>query len=823
MANSTFRHLYTDTLDGQSIVKNYIKNAFANENVNGWAPYSNTPGPAPVTGTGSSGGTQTVAQVTTNNTTVNSINPNQWPAQSFTTSTATTILSASLKLDQVGGTGATGNMVIGVYTVSGGNPGTLLGTSDPVNANTLTSTPTNTTFTFTSGPSLSASTQYFIVLQPTSVTFNSSVIEIARDNTNPYSGGQAFLSLNAGSTWSATTGSDLTFNVTGTGGVDVTITRNTSSPLRNEADFLFTKDAANRQGEGVSYDFTIDKADQTKLMSVSFDYSASAAFVTGTNSDMQVFVYDITNAVLIPVSRSSILAPKGFFYGTFPTNTSQSYRLILHVATTNASAYTLEFTNVEVNTIQTLAQGAIVTEWQPFSMVITAVTSNPTLGTVIESSAFFRRVGDSAQVTFAFRQTAPGTAGSGHYLFSLPPGLAFDPNKLNDTEGGSGPYILGYAQPAFSTAGSVIPSSPSDDANHLNLQILDTLGNCVGSANYGLDNSNQYYGFNAIVPILNWTSGVASINSSNLVMSNLLANGTRVTGASPTALGEYRSMLRIANTTTFTDVNGTPSPLPSAPNGIKIWTANGATNGDPNNQPSRYEIFVGKQKTIRLEFYQNTGRTGYFDPDVMISTASADIGIFQSYDPTTGVVILESSVIGGNPQSYVGVDPTQQTPIANGYFDIFVADNMFQIQVGGASTIGDVQTSMLSETQFQSYRSTDWVLMDGRDVTGSMYALVTGNTLLPDMRGRFQRMKDYGAGNDVNYGDVPVGTVEADFFQNHNHTFGITSNPGGTPGTYGATGGPQSFVFGYIGGANGNASAETQPKAIVVNMFIKIN
>lgn len=56
------------------------------------------------------------------------------------------------------------------------------------------------------------------------------------------------------------------------GSPTVTITRTTSSPLRGAASYLLTKDAANRQGQGVSYDFTIDSAQKGRSLSVLFDY-----------------------------------------------------------------------------------------------------------------------------------------------------------------------------------------------------------------------------------------------------------------------------------------------------------------------------------------------------------------------------------------------------------------------------------------------------------------------------------------------------------------------------------------------------------------------
>lgn len=137
--------------------------------------------------------------------------------------------------------------------------------------------------------------------------------------------------------------------VDGTGGSPaVTIARNTTTPLRGTTDFLFTKDAANRQGEGNSYDFTINKADQAKPLRFSFDYSVSTNY-SYTNNDLVFYIYDVTNAVMIQPTPY-VLDGSGRASFEFQSNAnSVSYRLIMHIATTNASAWTMNFVNVKVS------------------------------------------------------------------------------------------------------------------------------------------------------------------------------------------------------------------------------------------------------------------------------------------------------------------------------------------------------------------------------------------------------------------------------------------------------------------------------------------
>lgn len=146
--------------------------------------------------------------------------------------------------------------------------------------------------------------------------------------------------------------------VDGTGGViaGVTFTRNTVTPLAGVASGDLAKDAINRQGEGVSTDFVISSIDKGQTLQIDFAYEGSAGMVLGSSSDVQVFIYDITNASLISVTPLVTLAGPVSTIKTFTgvfvaSNTSVDYRLILHIATTNATAWDLLIDNVIVDDI----------------------------------------------------------------------------------------------------------------------------------------------------------------------------------------------------------------------------------------------------------------------------------------------------------------------------------------------------------------------------------------------------------------------------------------------------------------------------------------
>lgn len=139
--------------------------------------------------------------------------PSGWTGQSFTPTSTGNLGSIVLKLEIASGSGQTGNLVVDVYSDNAGNPGTLLETSSAVNSASITGTPTNFTFNFAGTTSLSSSTLYHLVLNPTAVTFNGANIAIGFDGTNPYAGGYYEFSSNSGSTWTPNTSDDLYFIV----------------------------------------------------------------------------------------------------------------------------------------------------------------------------------------------------------------------------------------------------------------------------------------------------------------------------------------------------------------------------------------------------------------------------------------------------------------------------------------------------------------------------------------------------------------------------------------------------------------------------------
>lgn len=214
------------------------------------------------------------------------------------------------------------------------------------------------------------------------------------------------------------------------GSPNITWTRNTTLPLGGVSDFLFTKDAVNRQGEGVAYTATMPKSLFAKNIQVSFDYTVASG--TYADGDLIIYCYDVTNATLLEPVNISIAsvatALPNKHIATFQTSlTGTSYRIGFHVASTSASAYTLQFRNIYIGE-QVSSYGAIITDWKSF-------TPTGSWDTNTTYAGYYRRVGDTLEVQTKI--SLAGAPNAAALTINLPSGLTIDTAKLASNSGTS--------------------------------------------------------------------------------------------------------------------------------------------------------------------------------------------------------------------------------------------------------------------------------------------------------------------------------------------------------------------------------------------------
>lgn len=172
--------------------------------------------------------------------------------------------------------------------------------------------------------------------------------------------------------WSAYADAAATRPVDGTGGSPtITCTRSTTTPITGDGSLIITKDAANRQGQGCAAHFTIGNEMKAKVMQIEIDYRVvSGTFTAGTSttdSDLIVYIYDVTNSTLIEPTSIKFLSTSTTIPDKMVTNfqtsaTGTTYKLIIHHATTSASAFVLMLDNIKT-TASRYVYGTPISDW----------------------------------------------------------------------------------------------------------------------------------------------------------------------------------------------------------------------------------------------------------------------------------------------------------------------------------------------------------------------------------------------------------------------------------------------------------------------------
>jgi hypothetical protein len=140
--------------------------------------------------------------------------------------------------------------------------------------------------------------------------------------------------------------------------------------------------------------------------------------------------------------------------------------------------------------------------------------------------------------------------------------------------------------------------------------------------------------------------------------------------------------------------------------------------------------------------------------------------------------------------------------------------------------VGSVTASFLPPEDFYRLANREgapvtWQLADGSPSGETLYKKLTGQTNLPDLRGKFLRGLNVGLLGDAADPDLnrKPGDYQPDAFEKHSHTYGTHSEyANGSQNAFGAQPGPAPFKTSEAGTAT-----ETRPKNIAVYYYIKIN
>ena len=270
--------------------------------------------------------------------------------------------------------------------------------------------------------------------------------------------------------------------------------------------------AAGEATEYVSYAFTTSAALGVKLKAEFF-------MRPGTNfiaSEWSVSVFAGATRQDLSTDNSTPITflpnQTGKFTTTFDAVASTAYTLrFARTVNAGANAAVLNIANVIVGPgIQ--PQGAVVGEWQEFTMTVGAVTTAPTKGTVAFDEARWRRVGSAMEVEWRYRQTVAGTAGTGTYTFSMPSGYTIDTSavELAQTQTGNLGTFEARSGAITTTAIGTVRARTST-LLEATVQEDDVAAADVSATVQSLANATQKYYFSALVPIAEW-AGSGTVN-----------------------------------------------------------------------------------------------------------------------------------------------------------------------------------------------------------------------------------------------------------------------------------------------------------------------
>jgi len=419
----------------------------------------------------------------------------------------------------------------------------------------------------------------------------------------------------------------------GTGGTTTgisAVSKSTTTPIKGKASLVFTKDAANRQGGGWSVPFTIDNADKAKIVRVDVKNQViSGTFVAGTNttdSDVILYIFDVTNSRLIEPMRikfleSSTTAVEEFTTYFQASADSTSYRLIYHIASTSALAYSLR-SEIQV--------GPNKYNYGPVGSDLIAYTPtlNSTTG-VASRSFFYEQVNGSFHIEGAI--VFNGTGAAGILTISLPAGYSIDTNRISTTS------TAGFDHAWWYDNGVSYKSAAVHYASSTTLQITVTgTGSALDSSSVG---NGDVVTVNFTVPVVG--KGALSQTSDQNDMRNVQATYVVSSGASTTLNTPINFDTKISDTHgAVTTGAGTWKFTATTPGSYKFFGSIAAT-GAPNlriyknGTAQRYLVAVPAGGPI----------VSYATEIDMIAGDYADLRFDSTQTPTGGSLGTYQSVI----------------------------------------------------------------------------------------------------------------------------------------------------------------------------------
>lgn len=289
-------------------------------------------------------------------------------------------------------------------------------------------------------------------------------------------------------------------------GVNITLTRNTTNPISSTADFLLTKDAANRQGEGISLTLTsIPNKYKSRACIFRFKYFTSSTYV---DNAVGLFVYDITGAVVYQLNplylKKSGLIESSFAEIQLPNTLTSGFRIGFHIIGTDTTAYTINFSEFTFDEKVT-SQNSSETDWKD-----SVITSNWDAGLTYTHKKE-RRKGPDVEYSIAFKVSG---AVSGTLELTLP--YTVDTTNYNyfpltgrDFKSNCGGYLSTGGYTEF--AAELVDASTTKRKIQLNYRDSTVTANAYGrftnTAPITISSTNSEIQISFKYPVQGWSAG----------------------------------------------------------------------------------------------------------------------------------------------------------------------------------------------------------------------------------------------------------------------------------------------------------------------------
>lgn len=168
-------------------------------------------------------------------------------------------------------------------------------------------------------------------------------------------------------------------------------------------------------------------------------------------------------------------------------------------------------------------------DWTSYNLIIGSTGTAPDEGGGTKyKRAMWRRVGDSMEILFEYRQSTGGSAGTGTYLWPIPPGYQIDTSKIT-TSSSTGLTHFGLCGHGWvnDNGGGMYPVG-SVAYNTTNIKLISTdysySGYEIGSAFETFANTDYRVFFLAKVPIVGWNRDLVFADSRVEYVSNSSTN-----------------------------------------------------------------------------------------------------------------------------------------------------------------------------------------------------------------------------------------------------------------------------------------------------------